>query len=86
MINWPTGSLQERVEFAIREVRPALQADGGDIQLVGIEDDTVHVALSGACRACPMAQSTLSDFVLERILLYAPEIKKLTRVRMPLSH
>jgi Fe-S cluster biogenesis protein NfuA len=71
---WPTGSLEERVSFAIEEVRPAIRADGGDVSLEGIEGSTVRVSLMGACRTCAMAQSTLTDFVAERIKLYAPEI------------
>ena len=60
--------------FAIEEVRPALKADGGDVALVRIEEATVVVRLYGACRQCAMANSTLTDFVAERIKLYAPEI------------
>ena len=71
---WPTGSIEDRVSFAIEEVRPAIKADGGDVALQGIEGTTVTVSLIGACRGCPMAQSTLTDFVAERIKLYAPEI------------
>ena len=73
-ISWPKGSVEERVAFAIEEVRPALKADGGDVALVRVENSTVVVSLSGACRQCPMAHSTLTDFVAERIKLYAPEI------------
>jgi len=71
---WPTGSIEDRVSFAIEEVRPAIKADGGDVALQGIEGSTVKVSLMGACRTCAMAQSTLADFVAERIKLYAPEI------------
>ena len=71
---WPTGSIEDRVCFAIEEVRSAIKADGGDVALRGIEGTTVTVSLMGACRGCPMAQSTLTDFVAERIKLYAPEI------------
>jgi len=71
---WPTGSIEDRVSFAIEEVRPAVKADGGDVALQGIDGSTVTVSLMGACRGCPMAQSTLTDFVAERIKLYAPEI------------
>ena len=71
---WPTGSIEDRVSFAIEEVRPAIKADGGDVSLQGIEGSTVTVNLKGACRTCAMAQSTLTDFVAERIKLYAPEI------------
>lgn len=74
--NWPTGDLESRVRFAVEEVRPALQADGGDVSLVRIEDGVAVVKLRGACDGCPMANSTLADFVAERICLYAPEIDK----------
>ena len=73
-MSWPKGSIEDRVAFAIEEVRPAIQMDGGDVALLGIDDATVRVRLQGACRNCAMAQSTLSDFVAERIKLYAPEI------------
>jgi Fe-S cluster biogenesis protein NfuA len=71
---WPTGSIEDRVSFAIEEVRPAIQADGGDVALRGIDGTTVTVSLMGACRTCAMATSTLTDFVAERVKLYAPEI------------
>ena len=76
MADWPTGSLDERVQVAIDEVRPAIQKDGGDLHLVRIEGDVVFVHLTGACRGCPMAPSTLADFVAERIKLFAPEIER----------
>ncbi len=72
--DWPTGSIEDRVSFAIAEVRPAIQADGGDVDLRRIEGTTVMVTLKGACRGCAMANTTLTDFVAERIMLYAPEI------------
>lgn len=72
----PTGTLEERVRYALEEVRPALLADGGDSRLVAIKDGTVWLELRGACSGCPMAHTTLSDFVAERIRLYAPEIKE----------
>ena len=73
-VSWPKGSVEDRVTYAIEEVRPALMADGGDVTLVGIDGSTVTVTLCGACRTCAMAHSTLTDFVAERIKLYAPEI------------
>ena len=73
--NWPTGDLESRVRFAVEEVRPALQADGGDVSLTRIENSVAYVKLRGACDGCPMAHSTLADFVTERICLYAPEIE-----------
>jgi NifU-like protein len=72
--SWPTGNLEDRVSFAIEEVRPAIKADGGDVALRKIDGSTVTVSLHGACKNCAMAHSTLADFVAERIKLYAPEI------------
>jgi Fe-S cluster biogenesis protein NfuA len=76
--DWPVGDLESRVRFAIEEVRPALQADGGDVGFDRIEGNVVYVVLRGACNRCPMANSTLADFVTERICLYAPEIETVT--------
>ena len=76
-VAWPKGTVEERVAFAIEEVRPGLQADGGDVALIGVEGSTVRVNLQGACRNCAMAHTTLSDFVIERIKLYAPEIENI---------
>jgi Fe-S cluster biogenesis protein NfuA len=73
-VTWPAGTLEERVRWALDEVRPALQRDGGDAELVDIADGVVRLRLVGACHGCPMARSTLADFVVERIRLYAPEI------------
>ena len=82
MAEWelPEGTVEERVLLAIEEVRPALQADGGDICFVAVEGSVVRVRLMGACHRCPMAGSTLADFVAERIQLYAPEISEVEAV------
>ena len=77
---WPSGSIEERVIWALEEVRPALRSDGGDVELAGIDGDVVKVHLVGACKGCPMAQSTLAEFVGERIKLYAPEISEVVAV------
>jgi len=68
------------VQQAIDEVRPALQADGGDVSLVAVEGNEVLVHLQGACQCCPMASSTLTEFVAERIRVYAPEIERVVAV------
>ena len=52
---------KEEVASAIEEVRPHLQADGGDIELVEVEDNVVKVRLTGACAGCPMSQMTLKN-------------------------
>jgi Fe-S cluster biogenesis protein NfuA len=60
--------MREKVEQALNKVRPALQADGGDVELVEIgENGVVKVRLKGACGGCPMSQMTLK-MGIERIL------------------
>ncbi len=67
--------MREKVEKAIDKIRPMLQADGGDVELVDIEDGIVKVRLQGACAGCPMSQMTLRNGI-ERILKEEiPEIK-----------
>jgi len=64
------------VREALEEIRPTLQADGGDVQLVRVSDDgVVEVELQGACKGCPMSQLTLANSV-ERVLKNRiPEVK-----------
>ncbi len=73
--------MKEKVEAIIDKIKPNLQADGGDIELVGIEEDgTVKVRLTGACAGCPMSQLTLQMGV-ERILKKeVPEVKRVVAV------
>jgi Fe-S cluster biogenesis protein NfuA len=59
--------MKEKVEAALQKVRPMLQADGGDVELVDIQDGIVTVRLQGACGGCPMSQMTLKNGI-ERIL------------------
>ncbi len=69
--------LREKVEGALQKVRPSLQADGGDVQLVDVGNDgVVKVRLTGACGGCPMSQMTLRNGI-ERILKEnVPEVKR----------
>jgi Fe-S cluster biogenesis protein NfuA len=57
----------EKVQEALNKVRPMLQADGGDVELVDVKDGIVTVRLQGACGGCPMSQMTLKNGI-ERIL------------------
>lgn len=59
--------MKEEVQAALEKIRPALQADGGDVELVDVVDGVVKVRLVGACRGCPMSQLTLANGV-ERVL------------------
>jgi len=67
--------MKERVEKVINEIRPILQADGGDIELVSIEDGVVKVKLTGACAGCPMSQLTLQKAVEVKLKEKIPEVK-----------
>ncbi len=68
--------MKEKVEQALAKIRPALQGDGGDVELVDVgEDGIVRVRLTGACGGCPMSQLTLK-MGIERILKKeVPEVK-----------
>jgi Fe-S cluster biogenesis protein NfuA len=67
--------MRENVEKVLQKIRPSLQADGGDIELVDIQDGVVKVKLTGACGGCPMSQMTLKMGV-ERVLKEeVPEVK-----------
>lgn len=70
-------SIKERVNKALNRVRPYLQNDGGDIDLIEITDDlTVKVKLTGACHGCPFSMQTLKAGVEQAIMQEVPEIKK----------
>lgn len=72
--------MNEQVEAVLNEIRPALQADGGDVELVGVNDGMVSVRLTGACAGCPMSTMTLK-MGIERILKEKlPEIKEVVAV------
>ncbi len=67
--------MREQVEEVINAIRPSLQADGGNIEFVGIEDGVVQVRLLGACAGCPMSQMTLSNFVEKTLKEKVPGVK-----------
>ena len=68
--------MRERVQEVLEQVRPALQADGGDVELVEVNGGIVKLKLTGACVGCPMASITLKNGI-ERILkAEIPEIKE----------
>ena len=73
--------MKEKIEKALAKVRTVLQHDGGDIELVGIENGVVKVRLKGACCGCPMSQMTLSNFVEAELKKAVPEIKKVEPVQ-----
>lgn len=71
---------RESVEKALGKIRPALEADGGNIQLVGVDNGVVKVKLQGACGTCPMAKMTLQMGVERVLRKEIPEIKEVVAV------
>ncbi len=73
--------LFERVKKVIDEdIRPALQMDGGDAELVSFKDGVVEIRLQGACGGCPMAMLTLVGFVEKQLKSKVPEVKEVVSV------
>ncbi len=73
--------MREKIEAAIEKIRPMLQADGGDLELVDVsEDGIVQVRLQGACSGCPMSQMTLKNGVERIIKQEVPEVKSVESV------
>jgi Fe-S cluster biogenesis protein NfuA len=66
--------LREKVEDVLAKIRVGLRADGGDIELVDIKENTVYVKLKGACGTCPMATLTLKNWVEANLKKEIPEI------------
>ena len=72
--------MQEKIEKALDSIRPMLQADGGDLEFVALEDKVVKVKLKGACGSCPMAVMTLKQGVEKRVKEMVPEIERVEAV------
>jgi len=72
--------MKERVEKVLEKIRPLLQRDGGDIQLVDVVDGVVKVKLQGACGSCPMSMMTLKMGVEKQLKQEIPEIKEVVSV------
>ncbi len=73
--------MRERVQEVIDEIRPMLQADGGDVELVDVTDQgVVKVRLTGACGGCPMSQITLSRGIESRLKASIPEVARVESV------
>lgn len=75
-----TEAIQKRVQEALDEIRPQIQLDGGDVELVAVEKQTVKVRLVGHCAGCPMAAMTLKNGVEALIKQRVPEIQKVEAV------
>jgi Fe-S cluster biogenesis protein NfuA len=74
-------SVEKRVQAALAEIKPQIQADGGDIDLVAVENNIVKVRLRGACVGCPMSALTLKQGVERLIKQKVPEIQSVEAVQ-----
>ena len=72
--------MKERVQKVIDKIRPSLQADGGDVELIDVVDGVVKVRLQGACAGCPMSQMTLKQGIERMVKQEIPEIKSVEKV------
>jgi Fe-S cluster biogenesis protein NfuA len=73
--------MKSKIQNAINQIRPNLQADGGDVELVDVsEDGVVKVRLTGACRGCPMSQMTLKMGIEKFLKKEVPEVKEVVSV------
>lgn len=73
--------MKEKIEKVLNDIRPGLQADGGDVELVDVtEDGVVKVRLTGACAGCPMSTMTLKMAIEKRLKEQIPEVKTVEQV------
>jgi Fe-S cluster biogenesis protein NfuA len=72
--------MREKVEAVLKNIRPALQRDGGDVELVEVNQGVVKVRLKGACGGCPMASMTLKNGIEKVLKESIPEVKEVLSV------
>ncbi len=72
--------MKTKVEETLGKIRPMLQADGGDVELVDVEAGVVKVRLTGACQGCPMASITLKNGIEKVLKREIPEVKEVISV------
>jgi Fe-S cluster biogenesis protein NfuA len=78
-----TADLESKVKNVIEQIRPYLQADGGDIHFVELTDENVvNVELQGACGSCPFSRMTLKNGVEEAMRKALPEIKSVEAINL----
>ncbi|UCE15351.1 MAG: NifU family protein [Candidatus Bathyarchaeota archaeon] len=74
-------TVKDKVEKAIEELRPHLQADGGDVELFGVENGIVKVKMKGACAGCPMSAMTLHQGIENFLKKKIPEVVRVEAVQ-----
>ena len=72
--------MREKIEEILSQIRPQLEADGGSVELVDVNDGTVSVRLTGACAGCPMATMTLKGGIERIFKEHVPEVKEVVAV------
>jgi Fe-S cluster biogenesis protein NfuA len=72
--------MKESVQTVIDKIRPMLQRDGGDVELVSVDGNVVKVRLQGACKGCPMSQMTLKEGIERFVKQEIPEIDRVEAV------
>jgi Fe-S cluster biogenesis protein NfuA len=73
-------SIQKKVQEALDDIRPQIQMDGGDVELIAVEGSTVKVRLVGHCAGCPMSQMTLKNGIEAHLKATVPEVQKVEAV------
>ena len=74
-------TIKEKIQKAIEQIKPNLQVDGGDVELVDVSDDgVVKVKLLGACHGCPMSQMTLKMGIEKHLKKEVPEVKEVISI------
>ena len=81
MVKLMSETVEEQIKKALEQVRPQLQADGGDIEYVGFDNGIVKVKLKGSCSGCPMSTMTLQWGVENYLKKQIPEVKKVAAVQ-----
>lgn len=72
--------MKEKINEALNKIRPSLQADGGDVELVDYIDGIVQVRLKGACSGCPMSTMTIKNGIESYLKQTIPEVKSVEQV------
>nr|MEE4267248.1 NifU family protein [Candidatus Krumholzibacteria bacterium] len=72
--------MKEKILEVLDEIRPALQADGGDVEFIDYNDGVVHVRMQGACGSCPMSLMTLKQGIEARMKARIPEVKSVEQI------
>lgn len=74
------NTIEERVNAALDKVRPAIQADGGEVWLIKVEDGTAYVQMLGACGGCPASTMTLKGAIEAVVIADVPEVREVLQV------